>query len=496
MPTTGPPRAPDRGASPRRARAALRGLVTTARFTGRTTTRGARSTGRWFVRSTRADGAGPSGLAHLIDLHAVHGAADALLAVALANTLFFAVDPHEARSRVAVYLLVTMAPFALVAPVIGPLLDRFRNGRRYALAAANLVPAFLAWVMAGAIDSHGGFALYPAAFGALVCSKAYGVSKSAVVPRVLPPSVTLVRGNARVTMWSIIAASVAAPIGQGLAWATGSPSWTLRLATLVYLAAVVFAIRLPARVDSNEGEAPLRSREPEFEPVDTATRVIRNAPAPRRNVFRRILPPLHGIGDRMPTMLRAVAGLRAFSGFVTLFLAFLVRTHPFGFTQNVDLGIIVAGATLGSFVGTSIGARLKEKRPERLVLSALIATTAVAILAAVAFNLLTATLAILVSGLAASIGKLGLDSTIQHDAADEVRTSAFARSETVLQLSWVLGGFLAIVLPSNAELGLGLAAAVVVAVLVLTVHAIRTSPGRGIDALRRQRAVRNTGLGQ
>jgi MFS family permease len=477
-------------------RAAVRGVVRSARFTGRTTASGARTTGRWFIRRTRADGAGSSGLANLIDLHAVHGAADALLAVALANTLFFAVDPHEARSRVALYLLVTMAPFALVAPVIGPLLDRFRHGRRYALATANIVPAFLAWVMAGAIDSSGGFALYPAAFGALVCSKAYGVTKSAVVPRVLPPSATLVRGNARVTLWGILTASVAAPIGQGLAWATGSPSWTLRLATLVYLAGAVFAIRLPARVDSNEGEAPLRGREPEQEAVDTETRVIKNVPPKRRNLLRRILPPLHGIGDRMPMMLRAVAGLRAFNGFLTLFLAFLVRTRSFGFTESVNLAFIVAAAALGSFVGTTIGARLKSKHPEPLAVTALIASGAIGIFTAVFFNLATATLAILISGLAASIGKLGLDSTIQHDAADDVRTSAFARSETVLQLSWVLGGFLAIVLPSNAELGLALASAVVVGVLALTVHAIHNSPGRGIDALRRQRAVRNADVGQ
>jgi hypothetical protein len=314
---------------------------------------------------------------------------------------------------------------------------------------------------------------------------------------VLPPSATLVRGNARVTLWGILAASVAAPIGQGLAWATGSPSWTLRLATLVYLGAAVFAIRLPSRVDSNEGEAPLRSREPEPEVVDTATRVIKNVPPQRKNVFRRILPPLHGIGDRMPMMLRAVAGLRAFNGFLTLFLAFLVRTHPFGmFSQSINLVIIVAAAALGSFVGTTIGARLKSKHPEPLAVTALIASGAIGIFTAVFFNLLTATLAILIIGLAASIGKLGLDSTIQHDAADDVRTSAFARSETVLQLSWVLGGFLAIVLPSNAELGLSLASAVVVGVLVLTVHAIHSSPGRGIDALRRQRAVRNAGIGQ
>ena len=448
------------------------------------------------MRSTRAEGAGASGLAHLIDLHSIHSAADALLAVALANTLFFSVDPHEARSRVAVYLLVTMAPFAVVAPVVGPLLDRFRHGRRYALAGSQVIRAFLAWVMAGAVASKGGFELYPAAFGALVCSKAYGVTRSAVVPRVLPPSVSLVRGNARITLWGIIAATVAAPIGQGLSWATGSPSWTLRLAALVYVIGAVFALRLPSRVDSNEGEARLRSRGPEdLQPADTETRVLQTPRPPKTNLFRRILPPLRGIGYRMPMMLRAVSGLRAFSGFLVLFLAFLIREHPLGvFGPNIDLGIIVAGAAGGSVLGTTIGASLKSRRPEPLAVGSLVAAAGIAIATAVWFTLFTATLAILVANLAASIGKLGLDSVIQKDAAEQVRTSAFARSETVLQLSWVLGGFLAIVLPSIGSLGFSLASLVLVAVLGLTIRAIHNSPARGIEQLRHRRAVRDAGL--
>jgi MFS family permease len=477
------------------ARAVAHGLGATIRFTARATARGSRSAARWFLRSTRAEGAGQSGFANLIDLHAINAAADALLTVALANTLFFSVDVNQARSRVAIYLLVTMAPFAVIAPVVGPVLDKFRNGRRYALASTHLVRAFLAWVIAGAVAHKGGFELYPAAFGALICSKAYGVSRSAVVPRVLPPSVTLVRGNARLSMWGIIAAAVAAPIGQGLSWATGSPAWTLRLATLFYLAGIVFAFRLPSRVDSNEGESRLRQREvsADDEPIDPGeTQVLRHARPARSNLYRRVLPPLHGIGARMPTMLRAIAGMRAFSGFLALFLAFIIRTHPLGvFSTTIDLGIIVAAATLGSALGTALGAWIKTRAPEPIAITSLTATVGIGVVTAIWFGLFTAALALLIASLASSIGKLALDSVIQHDVADDVRTSAFARSETVLQLSWVLGGFLAIILPSNGNLGLALGSSVLLAVLVITVHAVRTSPARGIARLHRQRLADN-----
>ena len=470
---------------------------------------------RWFTRSTRAEGADASGLASLIDLHAIQSAGDALLTVALANTLFFSVAVSQARSRVALYLLITMAPFAVIAPIIGPLLDRFRNGRRYALAATLILRAFLAWVMAGAVGSKGAFALYPAAFGALVCSKAYGVSRSAVVPRVLPPNVTLVRGNARLTLWGVLTATVAAPIGQGLSWATGNPSWTLRLCAVVYLGGSVFAFKLPERVDSSEGEVRLRrrprrarsaledgsrqdgSRQDGSRQVGTALedgsrrggRDGREATVPR-STYRRILPPLRGIGPRMTTMLRAGAGLRAFTGFLTLFLAFLIRRHPLGvFHPGVDLGIIVGCAALGSVLGTTLGGWLKPRQPEILAIVSLFAASVIGVVTAIWFNLGTAALAILIANISQSLSKLGLDSVIQRDAVEHVRTSAFARSETVLQLSWVLGGFVAILLPSNGSLGLTLGSAVLVIVLFSTVKAVRTrvSPDRGIELLRERR---------
>jgi MFS family permease len=448
------------------------------------------SAGRWFTRSTRAEGADASGLASLIDLHAIQSAGDALLTVALANTLFFSVAVDQARTKVALYLLITMAPFALIAPVIGPLLDRFRNGRRYALAATLILRAFLAWVMAGAVGKHGGFALYPAAFGALVCSKAYGVSRSAVVPRVLPPNVTLVRGNSRLTLWGVLSATVAAPIGQALSWATGTPSWTLRLCALVYLIGIVFAFRLPERVDSSEGEVRLRRRPRRATQSRPGGETPHRDPTVTRSAYRRILPPLRGIGPRMATMLRAGAGLRAFTGFLTLFLAFLIRKHPLGvFHPNADLGIIVACAAIGSVVGTTLGGWLKPRQPEILAIVSLLAASVIGIVTAVWFNLLTAALAILIANVSQSLSKLGLDSVIQRDAVEHVRTSAFARSETVLQLSWVLGGFVAILLPSNGSLGLTLGSAVLVVVLLSTMKAVRTrvSPDRGIELLRERR---------
>jgi hypothetical protein len=69
------------------------------------------------------------------------------------------------------------------------------------------------------------------------------------------------------------------------------------------------------------------------------------------------------------------------------------------------------------------------------------------------------------------LGKLALDALIQREVPDDVRSSAFARSETVLQVAWVVGGGIGISLPIPGAYGLGGAAVGLVVMLVLTLRA-------------------------
>src|SRR3954471_12748351 len=144
-----------------------------ARRVGTATGRGARYTVRQARRATHAEGAGDSGLSRLIELHAFNGAGDAAVAISLAGTLFFQVPTDQARGQVALFLGLTMLPFAVVAPLIGPVLDRFGQGRRWAIGATMAARAFLCWVLAGAVATES-IGLFPAALGVLVASKAYG----------------------------------------------------------------------------------------------------------------------------------------------------------------------------------------------------------------------------------------------------------------------------------------------------------------------------------
>ena len=209
---------------------------------------------RAMRRLTRAGGAGRTGLANLIELTAASSVGDAFVAVALAGTLFFSASVDQARGRVALALLITIAPFAVLAPFIGPLLDRVQQGRRFILAGTLLARGLLCWGMAGAVSHNDALTLLPAAFGVLVLQKAFGVTRSAIAPRLLPAEITLVTANARSSLASLIASTAGAGLAAGLAVLLGGgqagAGWVLRIGTLIYLAAMVLAFRLPDGVDT------------------------------------------------------------------------------------------------------------------------------------------------------------------------------------------------------------------------------------------------------
>jgi MFS family permease len=421
-------------------------------------------TARGIRKATHAHGAGESGLGKLIELHAVNGAGDVMITVALASTVFFSVPTDEARGRVALYLAITMAPFTVLAPVIGPLLDRLPHGRRAAMAGAMLARAMLALIIAGAVAT-GSLELYPAALGVLVASKAYGVIRSAVVPRLLPPRFSLVKANSRVTLGGLLATGIAAPVGAGLQ-AIG-PRWPLYGAFVIFIAGTFLSFSLPPKVDSAKGEdvALLAADEEHLH-------------GPHLKPVKR--PGLRTVGTAVTHALGANASLRWLSGFLTFFLAFLLREHPLtGESAAVSLGLVAVSAGAGNALGTAVGAWLRSRAPEIIILTVVAIVLGAAITAAIFFGAFLVACLAAVAGFAQALSKLSLDALIQRDVPELVRTSAFARSETLLQVSWVFGGAVGIVMPLNGYLGLSVAAVVVAAGWLATARGLLSSARHG-----------------
>ncbi|NJP99964.1 MFS transporter [Streptomyces sp. PLAI1-29] len=508
--------------------------------------------GRRIRRATHAQGAGESGLGKLIELHAVNSAGDMLITIALASTVFFSVPTDQARGRVALYLAITMAPFALLAPVIGPILDRLPHGRRAAMAGAMLFRALLALALSGAVAT-GGLELYPAALGVLVASKAYGVVRSAVVPRLLPAQISLVKANSRVTLAGLLATGAAAPIGAGLQWF--GLEWPLYGAFVIFVVGTFLSFSLPPKVDSAKGETaaeffdhgrphgwatdagnapPAAGTTPSSTwPADTAPPGVRAGadetrpgtgpdtpsgvplgPPDRQDAARppadpvpgpapgsgattgdggvpapgapaapgtpRKRPGLRSVGPSVRYGLQANTSLRALSGFLIFFLAFLLREEPLdGRSAAVSLGVVAVAAGTGNALGTVIGAWLKARAPEAIIATVLAIALVMTVMTAVLFSTPALALVAAVAGLAQALAKLSLDALIQRDVPERGRSSAFARSETLLQMAWVVGGAIGIALPLHGALGMSVAAALVAVGAATTVRGLLATARRG-----------------
>jgi MFS family permease len=495
-----------------RAGRATRRLTSAAQSGARAGASAGRGAGRVVQRLTRASGAGRTGLSNLIELTAAGSAADAFVAVALAGTLFFSASVDEARGKVALALLVTMAPFAVLAPLIGPMLDRVQDGRRYILAGTLLARGLLCWGMSGAVFHHDTVTLLPAAFGVLVLQKAFGVTRSAITPRLLPREITLVTANARASLASLIASTVgvliAAAVDLAAGGGSGGAAWVLRVGTVIYLAATALCFRIPDQVDVPRTPAPAQPGEPSAtlpldgeqaasglpadataptSPLDGATAPTRpqagrpygarpqappggrppgqeagrgNGSAPPRGRTR--WRTLSQLGPVVGEAMRANASLRAFSGFMVFFLAFLLRTVHFpGVPDKVALAQMIAAAAAGGFLGSLVGSAVRTQRPQIITFGMLAASTVITALCAVFFGLWATLVVALVAAFGQVLSKLALDSTVQHEIGEGIRSSAFAASETLNQLSWVAGGLAGVLLSltNSGVIGLTVAAA-------------------------------------
>ncbi|MEJ7582661.1 MAG: hypothetical protein WKF43_00990 [Acidimicrobiales bacterium] len=172
--------------------------------------------------------------------HALSTGADAMVATALAGTIFFEGATSEARGKVLLYLVLTMAPFALVSPLIGPALDRARSGRRWMIIGSALMRSALCFFMINDVDS---LLLYPEAFAVLVLQKGYNVARSAVVPTTVRTDAALVEANSKLSLLSGLMGFVgAAP--AALLFQIG-PGWSLGAAMVTFFAAGMVGLKLP-----------------------------------------------------------------------------------------------------------------------------------------------------------------------------------------------------------------------------------------------------------
>ena len=318
------------------------------------------------------------------------------------------------RGKVLLYLLVSVAPFAVVAPAIGPTVDRIPGGRRIVIQITTLARAGVYVVMAFHVDD---LLLYPLVFAAMVMSKTYAVSKSAIVPSVVRSDEELVEANSKLSLISGLVGALAILPLAGLGKSIDA-SVPLFIGAGIFIFATLAANRLPRDVVA-------------------ATPVMRE----EREELRSAGVLLAAGG---------MALIRATIGFLTFHLYFWLN-QTYGLVQ---FGLAALASTLGSMFGNTVAPALRRSlREERMLILALGVIAAAGIAAATTGGLATAIVLAFVVNFSSSVGRLAFDSIVQRDAPDANQGRAFARFETRFQLSWVLAGLPPVFFTLPGEIG-------------------------------------------
>ncbi len=355
-------------------------------------------------------------------------AGETAMTLALADSLFLSISPDAARTKVILFLAVSMAPFAIVAPFVGPLVDRMRGGQRMVVLMVAILRAF---VLIGMMQSLDSLALFPLAFASLVLAKTYSIAKSSLVPTTISDPDGLVAANSKLGQ-----------IGGITGFIVVVPVWLLQLfssqaalgfGVIAFLAAALNANRLPKSVVATTPADALETEELHSASVVAAANAMRV--------------------------------LRGIVGFMFFHLAFWLRREIAG-TAWFALAIGLSGlATLGAnFAGPYLR---KKMQVQTMLLCSLISVGIVGVGSAWFGNITGGIVLAAVVNAAAAIGRLAFEATVQSGAPDANRGRAFSRFETQNQMAWVAGGLVPVIFAPTGWVGFAIVSVVGVAGAVM-----------------------------
>jgi hypothetical protein len=379
-----------------------------------------------------------SGLQRFTLIALVSPAADACVTVALAGSLFFSVSPDASRRQILLYLVVTMAPFAVLAPLIGPAIDRFRGGHRWIAAALFVIRAVGAFALAFALYD---LAFYFLALAVLVAARASGVVKQALVPGLVDDPANLISANSRLARIATVGGAAGGALAAGLT-AIGNSSWPLWAAAALYLAAAMISTTLPRprAFTGPAGSQDLDEREWE-------------------DVHR----PIVTMSAAAYTVIRAAVGAFVFG------LAFALRrdSEP-AWMYGAAIVSYSAGAFAGNVVAPLTRRWLSE---ERLIMAALVGLAVCAGFGAAGGSRTLILILSTVMGMATTLGRQGFDTLVQRQAPLAMHGRSFARFETQFQLGWVLGAAAATAAAVPTQISLAVVAGILLPSAVVYLYA-------------------------
>jgi MFS family permease len=373
-------------------------------------------------------------LAPLSVAHGLQGAGDAFVTVSLAGSLFFNVSPDASREQVLLYLVVTLAPLAVLAPLVGPLVDRFRRRPHWVGVVCFVVRAACCLLLASSLYE---LSFYAYAILLLIASRASGVVKQALVPRLTDGDDRLAATNAGLARVSSVCGGVGAAAATVVLTTLGAPS-VLRVGSVLFLASALAMSRLHPDVSSTHAlQAPVE--------------------------YAELHLPMVVVGSIGFTAIRGAVGFFVFT------MAFTLResSEP-AWVYGAAIGVYGAGAFVGNVVTASLRRRFSEQVLVMIAISAPASLTLVGVLG-VSRALLLAIAALI--GLSTTLGRHAFDSILQQRAPIASRGRAGARYETWFSLAFVSGAVVATLTALPVQIAMAVLSAIYVPTLVVFIRA-------------------------
>lgn len=378
---------------------------------------------------------GPPPLRRLALTHALDDVADSLVNLSLVGSLFFSVSLEASRGRILLYLVLTAAPLAFVAPVVGPLLDRMRVGYRSVVLVSQIARVLLALGLATSLLS---LAFYPLVFGVLLARKAYALGKTALVSQVVTGRDDLVAASGHLARTGTIAGGIGTAIGGALIVVVGV-EWLPVVAAAFYTGAAI---------------------------VTTNVTDIERVATPAAAVVRAETPS---------DVTRAAAGvsaLKAAAGALTFLLAFAIKRG--GGDEWIFAAALVA-AGIGTFVGTVVSPTLhRHLSSDQVILMALVVPGAVSGFGVLTVGRLSIVAIALSIGLAGSVASRSMDAMYGH-VPDLIRGRAIARTELRFQTANLIGAIVAVSAAPTPREGFAVVAVVLLFAGIITASRMRLS---------------------
>jgi Major Facilitator Superfamily len=390
-------------------------------------------------------------------VHLLSTGGDAIVTVALAGSVFVSVSLNAARGRTALGLVCTLLPFLVVGPFLGHVIDNAPGGRRVMLSLASLGRAGGCMLMAFWVHS---LLFYPAALVTLVCSKAYLVSRAALLPSIVPGPEELVPANAKLAVGSAGSSLVAGVVGAAIYKLAGTGT-VLHVDAVLFVVCAVIALGVRSIRTANRPTADTEV------PLDRDRNADRDAE--EHTIGARRLAP-GGVGAVAISM----ASMRASAGLMTALVVFGFRAER---APLYWYGLVGAASVVGNLGGALLAPLVRERAREEWTVpgcAVVIGAVSVFCLQVEAFDHRLA--ALVVAGtvtLLAAVAKLSFDSLVQREAPPIHRGRTFARLEAMFQLVWVLAALVPVALAVPLEAGLGAVAGLTLLAVVATLRGQR-----------------------